>query len=62
MTASLWLVAGLACAQVDSPAAQPALTNAVQNVQGLTESVPPLRPAKSQSTAGTVYQRNGKSR
>jgi hypothetical protein len=56
MTASLWLVAGLACAQFGPPAAQPATANAAQNTRGQAESVPAPRPAKSQVTAVTVYQ------
>ena len=55
MTASLWLVAGLACAQVDPPA-KPAPANAAQDAQGQAESVPPPRPATSQITDVTVYQ------
>jgi hypothetical protein len=57
MTASFWLVAGLACAQV-APPAQSAPANAVQDarVQGQAESVPAPRPSKSQITAVTVYQ------
>ena len=41
MTASLWLVAGLACAEV-APPAQPAPANTAQDarVQGQAESVP----------------------
>jgi Domain of unknown function (DUF4139)/N-terminal domain of unknown function (DUF4140) len=56
MTASLWLVAGLACAQLDSTAAQPAAANAGPNAQAQAESVPVPRPAKSQVTDVTVYQ------
>src|SRR6516165_623861 len=58
MTASLWLVAGLACAQLGPPAAQPAAANAAQNArgEGQAESVPAPRPAKSQVTSVTVYQ------
>ncbi len=57
MTASLWLVAGLACAEV-APPAQPAPANTAQDaqVQGQAESVPVPRPSKSQITAVTVYQ------
>ena len=56
MTASLWLVAGLACAQFDPAAVQPAPANAAQDAQGQAESVPAPRPSKSQITAVTVYQ------
>jgi hypothetical protein len=56
MTATLWLAAGLACAQFDSPAVQPAPANTAQNAQAQAESVPPPKAAKSQITAVTAYQ------
>src|SRR5947209_7572078 len=55
MTASFWLVAGLACAQLGQ-GAEPAVENAAQDVRRVDESVPPPRPATSKIVAVTVYQ------
>ena len=55
MTASLWLVAGLACAQFGQTT-ETTTANPAQDVPGQAESVPPPRPAKSKITEVTVYQ------
>ncbi len=55
MTASLWLVAALACAQIGQTT-KPFAADAVQDVSGQAESVPPPRPAASKITDVTVYQ------
>ena len=55
MTASLWLVAGLACAQF-GPLAEPAAANPAQDARRQAENVPPPRPAASKIVAVTVYQ------
>ena len=55
MTASFWLVAALACAQVGQTA-EPAPANPAQDVSKHVESVPRPRPAASKITAVTVYQ------
>lgn len=55
MTASLWLAAALACAQV-GPIKEPAAANPAQDVARQAENVPPPRPAASKITVVTVYQ------
>ena len=55
MTASLWLVAALACAQIGQTT-NPVATNSAQEVSGQTENVPPPQPAVSKITDVTVYQ------
>lgn len=50
MTASLWLVAGLACAQFGGMGQDP------KNVRRPHEEAPPPRPSASKITAVTVYQ------
>ncbi|MFI5458691.1 MAG: DUF4139 domain-containing protein [Isosphaerales bacterium] len=55
MNASLWLVAGLACAQFGRPV-ETARANPAQDARGLAEIVPPPRPVASKITAVTVYQ------
>ena len=55
MTASYWLVAGLACAQLGPPV-EPAPANPPQDAREQPESVPPPRRAVSQISAVTVYQ------
>ncbi len=55
MTASLWLVAGLACAQF-SQTPEPIAANPAQDVSGQGESMSPSRPASSKITDVTVYQ------
>ena len=55
MTASLWLVAALACASSARPS-EPAASNPAQDARGQAESVPPPRPAASKITDVTVYQ------
>jgi Domain of unknown function (DUF4139)/N-terminal domain of unknown function (DUF4140) len=55
MTASFWLVAGLACAQLGSPATVlPA--NIEQNAEKPVEDAPAPRPAASKIVAVTVYK------
>jgi hypothetical protein len=55
MTASLWLVAGLACAQL-GPTAEPAPTTPDQDARRPAENIPPPRPAASKIVAVTVYR------
>jgi Domain of unknown function (DUF4139)/N-terminal domain of unknown function (DUF4140) len=55
MTASVWLVAGLACAQIGQTT-KPIPANPVQDVSGQAESVPAPPPAASKITDVTVYQ------
>ena len=55
MTASLWLAAALACAQV-GPTVEPVAANPTQDVSRQAENVPPPRPAASKITDVTVYQ------
>jgi hypothetical protein len=55
MTASLWLVAGLACAQLGLPVA-PDPANAEQDAQRPAENVPTPRAAPNRVLAVTVYQ------
>ena len=55
MTASLWLVAALACAQLGQ-STEPAAANPTQDVSRQAENVPPPRPAASKITDVTVYQ------
>jgi hypothetical protein len=55
MTASLWLAAGLACAQIGQTT-NPVATNPKQETSGQEESSPPPRPAASKITDVTVYQ------
>jgi len=55
MNASLWLVAGLACARLGLPV-ELLPANPVQDARGQAESAPPPRPVASKITAVTVYQ------
>ncbi len=55
MTASLWLAAALACAQV-GPTVEPVAANPTQDVSRQAENVPAPRPAASKVTDVTVYQ------
>ena len=55
MTASLWLAAALACAQVGQTT-EPVAANPDQDVSRQAENVPPPRPAASKITDVTVYQ------
>src|SRR5687767_4220126 len=55
MTASLWLVAGLACAQFGPPAG-PAPGDPAQDARRRDEDAPPARPSASRISAVTVYQ------
>jgi uncharacterized protein (TIGR02231 family) len=55
MTPSLWLVAGLACAQFGTPAESPP-ANADQNTRRPAEDAPSPRPSASKIVAVTVYQ------
>ena len=55
MTASLWLAAGLACAQLGQTT-EPAAANPMQDVAKQAENAPPPRPAVSKITDVTVYQ------
>jgi hypothetical protein len=55
MTATLWLVAGLACAQAGPPP-ESAPANTAQNAPGQADNVPTPRPAESKITAVTIYQ------
>ena len=54
MTASLWLVAGLACAV--RPASGPAPEDPAQDVRRPHEDAPPPEPSASKITEVTVYQ------
>jgi hypothetical protein len=55
MTASLWLAAALACAQV-GPTKESAAASPAQDDSRQAENVPPPRPAASKITDVTVYQ------
>ncbi len=55
MTASLWLVAGLTCAQF-GPSVESAPANPPQDAREQPESVPPPRRAASRISGVTVYQ------
>jgi hypothetical protein len=55
MTASFWLAAALACAQV-GPTTEPIAPNPAHDVSKQAENVPPPRPAASKITEVTVYQ------
>jgi len=55
MNASLWLAAGLACAQLGPPV-ELLPANPAQDARGQAESVTPPRPVASKITAVTVYQ------
>jgi hypothetical protein len=55
MIASLWLVAGLACAQADAPAG-PNPADLARDARRPVENAPPPRPATSKIAAVTVYQ------
>jgi hypothetical protein len=55
MTASLWLVAGLACAQL-GPSGEQTGANSPQGAARQAEDVPAPRPAASKIVAVTVYQ------
>jgi len=55
MNASLWLAAGLACAQLGPPV-ELLPANPAQDARGQAEIVPPPRPVASKITAVTVYQ------
>src|SRR5262245_60062758 len=57
MTPALWLVAALACAQLDLPA-EPVPDAAVQVAQAPVENVPAPKAATSRITAVTVYRGN----
>src|SRR5919112_1750880 len=55
MTASFWLVAGLACAQFGPPAG-PAPEDPARDVRRPQEDAPPPKPSASKITEVTVYQ------
>jgi hypothetical protein len=55
MTASFWLAAALACAQVGPPA-DSAPNDPAQDAPGQAEDLPPPRPASSRIVAVTVYR------
>jgi hypothetical protein len=55
MNASLWLAAGIACAQLGSPA-EPAAAKPAHEAASQAESGPPPRPVASKITDVTVYQ------
>jgi hypothetical protein len=55
MTASLWLAAGLACAQLGQPAGR-APEEPAQDARRQDEDAPPPRPAASKIAAVTVYR------
>jgi len=55
MNASLWLAAGLACAQFGSTVEQ-ASPKPAQDIPAQAESGPPPRPVASKITDVTVYQ------
>ena len=55
MTASLWLVAAMACAQLNPPV-EPAGPRPTQDEPGPIENVPAPRPAASRITDVTVYR------
>src|SRR5262245_57911431 len=55
MNASLWMAAGLVCAQLGPPA-EPALANPAPDAPKQAESEPSPRPAASRIVAVTVYQ------
>jgi hypothetical protein len=55
MTASLWLAAALACAQIGQTV-EPVPASPAQDVSSQAESMPPPRPAVSKITDVTVYQ------
>jgi hypothetical protein len=55
MNASIWLVAGLACAQL-SPSVEQAPATPSRDARQQTDILPPPRPAASKITDVTVYQ------
>ena len=55
MNATLWLAAGLACAQLGLPV-EPASPKPAQDVPAQMDSGPPPRPAASKIVDVTVYQ------
>jgi N-terminal domain of unknown function (DUF4140) len=55
MTASFWLAAALACAEIGQTA-EPVPASPAQDVSSQAESMPPPRPAVSKITDVTVYQ------
>jgi hypothetical protein len=55
MIATIWLAAGLACAQLD-PAVESSPERPAQDASGPVEAGPPARPAAGRITDVTVYQ------